>query len=223
MNLRSVPPNVVGFFVIIGTSWSSDHFKERLVMATAMNETHTDSPHSDAISPRHIIAGLSLTATGYLLLAVTTNVPVRYLGLCFAVSFDASKQYDSLKHGQACTNAGVIPFLAYRTATVTGATSTAIATGEFAKQPTAEPSADASFRRRRYRDRQHCGHNCAVSLPIVSNLMTCSDVVRQHGQLYRLCDALLRSADCWLPLVQAGRVKRISRSDRFCSCRRASR
>lgn len=29
----------------------------------------------------------------------------------------------------ACTNAAVIPFIAYRTATVTGATSTAIATG----------------------------------------------------------------------------------------------
>ena len=199
-----------------------------------MNETHTDSSHSDAISPRHIIAGLSLTATGYLLLAVTTNVPVRYLGLCFAVSFDASKQYDSLKHGQACTNAGVIPFLAYRTATVTGATSTAIATGEFAKQPTAEPSADASFRRRRYRDRQHCGHNCAVSLPVVrrasisvslhrANLMTCSDVVRQHGQLDRMRNAIFCSAHCWLPVVQAGLFKRVPRGDRFRNCRRASR
>ncbi|KAL7006706.1 hypothetical protein EMMF5_003592 [Cystobasidiomycetes sp. EMM_F5] len=89
--LLTVPPNAFAFFVIIFNSWSSDRFRER---------------------PRHIIAGLLFTGTGYLLLAVTTNLGARYTGLMLA----------------ACTNSAVIPFLAYRTATVTGATSTAFIT-----------------------------------------------------------------------------------------------
>ena len=80
------------FFIIIGNAWSSDRLKER---------------------PRHILAGLTLVTTGYILLAATSNVPTRFVGLCFI----------------ACTNAAVIPFLALRTATVSGATASAIATG----------------------------------------------------------------------------------------------
>jgi len=90
--LLTVPPNVFALIVIIANSRFSDYSKKR---------------------PQFIIAGLLLTAIGYLLLAVVRNWGVRYLGVFFI----------------ACTNAGVIPFLAYRTATVTGATSTAIATG----------------------------------------------------------------------------------------------
>lgn len=61
----------------------------------------------------HILGGLILVAIGYALLAGTANVGGRYTGV-FLI---------------ACTNAAVMPFVAYRTATVTGATSTAIATG----------------------------------------------------------------------------------------------
>lgn len=62
--LLTVPPNAFAFFVIIFNSWSSDRFRER---------------------PRHIIAGLLFTGTGYLLLAVTTNLGARYTGLMLAV------------------------------------------------------------------------------------------------------------------------------------------
>ncbi|WVQ99099.1 hypothetical protein IAU59_006231 [Kwoniella sp. CBS 9459] len=63
--------------------------------------------------PRHIIGALILVAIGYVLLATVNGVGGRYVGTCLI----------------ACTNAAVIPFIAYRTATVAGATSTAIATG----------------------------------------------------------------------------------------------
>ncbi|WVF71801.1 hypothetical protein IAT40_006609 [Kwoniella sp. CBS 6097] len=63
--------------------------------------------------PRHVIGGLILVAVGYILLATVKGVGGRYVGTCLI----------------ACTNAAVIPFIAYRTATVSGATSTAIATG----------------------------------------------------------------------------------------------
>lgn len=63
--------------------------------------------------PMHVIGGLILVAIGYVLLAATNNIGGRYTGV-FLI---------------ACTNAAVMPFVAYRTATVTGATSTAIATG----------------------------------------------------------------------------------------------
>ncbi|KAK8858402.1 hypothetical protein IAR55_002629 [Kwoniella newhampshirensis] len=63
--------------------------------------------------PMHIIGGLVLVAIGYILLATVKGVGGRYVGICLI----------------ACTNAAVIPFIAYRTATVAGATSTAIATG----------------------------------------------------------------------------------------------
>ncbi|WWD00945.1 hypothetical protein V866_007883 [Kwoniella sp. B9012] len=63
--------------------------------------------------PRHVIGALILVAIGYILLATVKGVGGRYVGTCLI----------------ACTNAAVIPFVAYRTATVAGATSTAIATG----------------------------------------------------------------------------------------------
>ncbi|GAA5883702.1 hypothetical protein JCM16303_004778 [Sporobolomyces ruberrimus] len=74
-----------------------------------------NSWHSDRTKerPLHILAGCALVGTGYLILAVVKHWGVRYMGVFFI----------------ACTNAAVIPFLAFRTATVTGATSTAIATG----------------------------------------------------------------------------------------------
>ncbi|GAA5902321.1 uncharacterized protein JCM6883_001368 [Sporobolomyces salmoneus] len=90
--LMTVFPNVFAFFVIIGNSWHSDRTRER---------------------PLHILAGCTIVAAGYLILAAVTYWPVRYMGVFFI----------------ACTNAAVIPFLAFRTATVTGATSTAVATG----------------------------------------------------------------------------------------------
>lgn len=62
---------------------------------------------------QHILGGLIFVAIGYILLASVKSVAGRYIGV-FMI---------------ACTNAAVIPFIAYRTATVTGATSTAIATG----------------------------------------------------------------------------------------------
>ena len=61
----------------------------------------------------HVIGGLIFVALGYVLLATVDGVAGQYVGV-FMI---------------ACTNAAVIPFIAYRTATVTGATSTAIATG----------------------------------------------------------------------------------------------
>lgn len=71
--------------------------------------------HSDHTKERtrHVIAGLIFVGIGYLLLAVVTSWPVRY----FAVFLIA------------CTNAAVLPFLAHRTATVSGSTATALATG----------------------------------------------------------------------------------------------
>ncbi|GAA6062885.1 hypothetical protein JCM10212_002107 [Sporobolomyces blumeae] len=74
-----------------------------------------NSWHSDRTRerPLHILAGCSLVGAGYLILAVVKHWGVRYMGVMFI----------------ACTNAAVIPFLAFRTATVSGSTSTAIATG----------------------------------------------------------------------------------------------
>lgn len=71
--------------------------------------------HSDFTKERtrHVIGGLVFVSIGYLLLAVVTNWAVRY----FAVFLIA------------CTNAAVLPFLAHRTATVSGSTATALATG----------------------------------------------------------------------------------------------
>jgi MFS family permease len=71
--------------------------------------------HSDRTKERsrHIIAALMFVGTGYLLLAVVRNWGVRYMAVCFI----------------ACTNAAVMPFVAHRTATVSGSTATALATG----------------------------------------------------------------------------------------------
>ncbi|GAA5849057.1 hypothetical protein JCM8547_006428 [Rhodosporidiobolus lusitaniae] len=60
----------------------------------------------------HILAGIALVAAGYLLIGIATAPGVRYVGVFFI----------------ACTNAAVMPFLAWRTATVTGATATGLAT-----------------------------------------------------------------------------------------------
>lgn len=62
---------------------------------------------------RHALAGLVLVGTGYLLLALVTNWIGRYVAV-FLI---------------ACTNSAVMPFLAHRTATVSGSTATALATG----------------------------------------------------------------------------------------------
>ncbi|KIV96814.1 hypothetical protein PV10_00630 [Exophiala mesophila] len=71
--------------------------------------------HSDFTKERtrHVIAGLIFVGLGYLLLAVLTNWIGRYVAV-FLI---------------ACTNAAVLPFLAHRTATVSGSTATALATG----------------------------------------------------------------------------------------------
>lgn len=62
---------------------------------------------------RHALAGLVLVGTGYLLLALLKNWIGRYVAV-FMI---------------ACTNSAVMPFLAHRTATVSGSTATALATG----------------------------------------------------------------------------------------------
>jgi MFS family permease len=71
--------------------------------------------HSDYSKERirHALAGLVLVGTGYLLLALVNNWIGRYVAV-FLI---------------ACTNAAVMPFLAHRTATVSGSTATALATG----------------------------------------------------------------------------------------------
>lgn len=71
--------------------------------------------HSDRTRERsrHIIGALVFVGTGYLLLAVVNNWGVRYFAVCII----------------ACTNAAVLPFVAHRTATVSGSTATALATG----------------------------------------------------------------------------------------------
>lgn len=61
----------------------------------------------------HILGGLVMIMVGYLLLAVVHPSGVRLCAI-FLI---------------ACTNAAVIPFVGYRTATVAGSTSTAVATG----------------------------------------------------------------------------------------------
>lgn len=75
----------------------------------------TNCLHSDYSKERigHSLAGLVLVGTGYLLLALLTNWIGRYVAV-FMI---------------ACTNAAVMPFLAHRTATVSGSTATALATG----------------------------------------------------------------------------------------------
>ena len=90
--LMTVPPNVFAFVVIVANAIWSDQRKERVL---------------------HTLGGLAILATGYLLLAVTTALPARLIGVFFI----------------ACTNAAVIPLLAYRTATITGTSGTAVATG----------------------------------------------------------------------------------------------
>ncbi|GAA5941232.1 uncharacterized protein JCM15063_006409 [Sporobolomyces koalae] len=74
-----------------------------------------NSWHSDRTKerPLHVLFGCALVATGYLILAVVKHWGVRYMGVFFI----------------ACTNAAVIPMVAYRASTVKGTTATAIATG----------------------------------------------------------------------------------------------
>ncbi|KAF2133623.1 MFS transporter-like protein [Dothidotthia symphoricarpi CBS 119687] len=75
----------------------------------------TNCLHSDYSKERirHALAGLALVGTGYLILALVTNWIGRYVAV-FLI---------------ACTNSAVMPFLAHRTATVSGSTATALATG----------------------------------------------------------------------------------------------
>jgi len=75
----------------------------------------SNAMHSDYSKERigHALGGLTLVGTGYLLLALLTNWIGRYVAV-FLI---------------ACTNAAVMPFLAHRTATVSGSTATALATG----------------------------------------------------------------------------------------------
>jgi hypothetical protein len=75
----------------------------------------SNAMHSDYSKERiyHALGGLTLVGTGYLLLALLTNWIGRYVAV-FMI---------------ACTNAAVMPFLAHRTATVSGSTATALATG----------------------------------------------------------------------------------------------
>lgn len=61
----------------------------------------------------HALGALMLIGLGYILLAATRDVAPRLVGLFFI----------------ACTNAAVMPFLAFRLSTVSGATATAIASG----------------------------------------------------------------------------------------------
>lgn len=74
------------------------------------NAWHSDRKRE---RPAHIIGALIFVAIGYILLATVSGVGGRYVGV-FMI---------------ACTNAAVIPFIAYRTATVIGSTSTAFSTG----------------------------------------------------------------------------------------------
>ncbi|KAL6708204.1 hypothetical protein ACN47E_003388 [Coniothyrium glycines] len=71
--------------------------------------------HSDHSKERirHALAGLVLVGSGYLILAVVKNWIGRYVAV-FLI---------------ACTNSAVMPFLAHRTATASGSTATALATG----------------------------------------------------------------------------------------------
>lgn len=75
----------------------------------------TNCIHSDYSKERirHALAGILLVGSGYLILALVSNWIGRYVAV-FLI---------------ACTNSAVMPFLAHRTATVSGSTATALATG----------------------------------------------------------------------------------------------
>lgn len=88
----TVPPNVFACIVIVANSIWSDKRRERIT---------------------HALGGLVLIGLGYILLAATSQVAPRMVGV-FLI---------------ACTNAAVIPFLAFRLSTVSGSTATAIASG----------------------------------------------------------------------------------------------
>ncbi|KAN0062048.1 hypothetical protein ACQY0O_006043 [Thecaphora frezii] len=88
----TVPPNVFGCIVIVINSMWSDRRRERCL---------------------HALGGLLLIGVGYVLLAATTQIGPRLVGVFFI----------------SATNAAVIPFLAFRLSTVSGSTATAIASG----------------------------------------------------------------------------------------------
>ena len=122
--LLTVFPNIFAFFVIIFNSWHSDRTKER---------------------PLHILAGCALVMTGYLILAVVRHWGVRYMGVFFIACTNAaviplyvarSLPLRVVQTSVAAADGALNLFLmlpvyslAFRTATVTGATSTAIAMG----------------------------------------------------------------------------------------------
>lgn len=88
----TVPPNVFACIVIVANAAWSDRRRERC---------------------SHALGALALVGVGYILLAATSTVGPRLVGV-FLI---------------ACTNAAVIPFLAFRLSTVSGSSSTALASG----------------------------------------------------------------------------------------------
>ncbi|EPQ25704.1 uncharacterized protein PFL1_06698 [Pseudozyma flocculosa PF-1] len=88
----TVPPNVFGAIIILVNAVWSDRRKERCV---------------------HALGGLVVVGVGYILLASTSSVAPRLVGVFFI----------------SATNAAVIPFLAFRLSTISGSTATAIASG----------------------------------------------------------------------------------------------
>ena len=95
----TVPPQLFGLIIIIVNAWSSDYRRERPRVSLDITDgwrAGLEQAETDAPRPQHIIAGLILVATGYLLLAVVRNWIGRFIGVFFI----------------CCTNAAVIPFLA---------------------------------------------------------------------------------------------------------------
>jgi MFS family permease len=148
--------------------------------------------HSDYSKERigHALAGLTLVGTGYLLLALLTNWIGRYVAV-FMI---------------ACTNAAVMPFLAHRTATVSGSTATALATGvTIAISNTGGISAPFLFPKAdgpQYAMGNVCYSKIFLNFPC-GHLLTIItvDCIR---------DAMRHFPDDRLPWLQAGRQFRVS-------------
>ncbi|KAL9950125.1 hypothetical protein D7B24_008620 [Verticillium nonalfalfae] len=112
--------NAFGYFAptIVASLGFSGHNAQLLTVppnVVAMIVIISNCLHSDRTRERsrHVIGALVFVGTGYLLLAVVRHWGVRYFAVCII----------------ACTNAAVLPFVAHRTATVSGSTATALATG----------------------------------------------------------------------------------------------
>ncbi|KAG7112185.1 MFS transporter prlL like protein [Verticillium longisporum] len=112
--------NAFGYFAptIVASLGFSGHNAQLLTVPpniVAMIVIISNCLHSDRTRERsrHVIGALVFVGAGYLLLAVVRHWGVRYFAVCII----------------ACTNAAVLPFVAHRTATVSGSTATALATG----------------------------------------------------------------------------------------------